>query len=95
MVQGVFFEEMSEQVLYRWVKDRVLKRWGVMWLSFESGAWKRQFLNDVGKSHPQFSGRFSTFPYLIGAMAKENEKRIEKSHIAMTERLRNRLRDCM
>ena len=43
------FEEISEQVLFGWVKERVLKRWGERWSSADSGAWTRQFLKDVGK----------------------------------------------
>ena len=41
-------EEISSQVLFGWVKEKVLKRWGEMWRSSDSGAWTKQFLKGVG-----------------------------------------------
>ena len=42
-------EFISEQVLFGWVKEKSLKRWGEMWRRSESGNWTRFFLGEVGK----------------------------------------------
>ena len=42
-------EIISAQVLFGWVKEKVLKRWGEMWSNSPSGAWTRDILREVGK----------------------------------------------
>ena len=42
-------EIISAQVLFGWVKEKVLKRWGEMWSNSPSGAWARDILREVGK----------------------------------------------
>ena len=42
-------EMISAQVLFGWVKEKVLKRWGDMWSTSASGAWTKDFLREVGK----------------------------------------------
>ena len=42
-------EFISEQVLFGWVRENGLKRWGEMWSRSESGSWTRIFIQEVGK----------------------------------------------
>ena len=42
-------ETISEQVLFGWVKEKLLKRWGEMWTRSPGGSWTRCLLRDVGK----------------------------------------------
>ena len=42
-------EMISAQVLFGWVKEKVLKRWGDMWSASATGVWTKDFLREVGK----------------------------------------------
>ena len=42
-------ERISAHVLFGWVKDKVLKRWGEMWSNCTSGVWTKDFLREVGR----------------------------------------------
>ena len=42
-------EFISARVLFGWVKEKVLRRWGEMWSGSVAGAWTRDFLREVGK----------------------------------------------
>ena len=42
-------EKISANVLFGWVKEKVLKRWGDMWSNSVSGVWTKDFLRAVGK----------------------------------------------
>ena len=42
-------EQISEQVLFGWVKERGIKRWQEKWNISESGTWTKLFLKNVGK----------------------------------------------
>ena len=42
-------ETISEQVLFGWVKEKVLKRWGERWTNSPAGSWTRGLIRVVGK----------------------------------------------